>query len=154
MMPFRLKIWKRRLQSRVATRSRQSSWISMVWSRSFYMAPFVIHVSARHRTIDIILTISSYILLTLQITAGYPPTIWSANPNDSSDDDDDEDDSCDSQDHFFEQQPDGDTNSDIMFHPIPPGGMQSFFSRFGSCATSDWKSIWDLLLPHAAAQWF
>ena len=87
--------------------------------------------------IDIIMTINSYILLTIQVTAGYPPTIWSANQSDSSDDNGDDDDDDDSEDHFYER-PDVDSNSDdLTLYPIPRGGVQGFFSRFTSCPTSD-----------------
>lgn len=87
--------------------------------------------------IDIIMTISSSILLTIQVTAGYPPNGWNVNQSDSSDEDDSYGD-LEDEDHSNQVPEQPDESHDLILYPIPRGGVQAFFSRFGlSCPTSD-----------------
>lgn len=87
--------------------------------------------------IDIIMTISSYILLTIQVTAGETPNGWCVNPSDSSEADDSDEDRED-EDHPNQTPEQPDMSDDILLYPIPHGGVQDYFSRFRlSCSTSD-----------------
>lgn len=115
---------------------------AMVWSRSIRLFPFIFHLSSRGRVIDFIVTFHTYILLTIQVTAGNLPLSRFVESSDDGDsyggdsDMSDGDGDGDAADDNGQRHDIPDTYSnDSWFYPITSRDhVQGFFDR---CCHSD-----------------
>ena len=102
------------------------------------MFPFLFHLSSRGRVIDFIMTFQTYILLTIQVTAGHMPLSRFVENNDDGDNYDSDSNTTDGDEDTADDNGEGhdipDTN-DTWFYPITSRDhIEEFFSR---CCCSD-----------------